>query len=256
MITIIAPSTTMNFNKNLNLNYSYKPHFQDESNYIINILKKLSIEEISNLMNLSYELSTLNSHRYKIFSSQNNTKAESILAFDGTVFNSMNTNNFNKEDFEFANKNLRILSGLYGILKPLDIIEPYRLEMKVKLKNECGNDLYDFWKSKITNYLINELNHHDNKVLINLSSLEYLKSIDLKLIKNKFRFIDIKFKEYDIKKDTYQVKGLYAKKARGYMVSFIIKNRINNLYDLQKFNLYGYKLNEELSNSDSLIFTR
>ena len=256
MITIISPATTMNFDKNINLENSSNPVFQEDINYLISILKKLDIKEISNLMNLSEDLSKLNYDRYQNLLNSNNKKLQSILAFDGEVFNSMNTSDFNEYDFNFTNNHLRILSGLYGILSPLDLIEPYRLEMKVKLENRDGYDLYKFWKSKITNHIIEKLKSHENKVLINLASSEYLKCVDLKAIKKDFKFIDVVFKDYDLKTNTYKVKGLFAKKARGYMCRFIIKNKIDSVDDLLKFNVEGYTYNGELSNENLIIFTR
>lgn len=256
MITIISPATTMNFEKNIDIENSSTPVFQEDVNYLINILKKLNVEEIRTLMNLSDDLSKLNYDRYQNLLNSNNKKLQSILAFDGEVFNSMNTSNFNKDDFNFANDHLRVLSGLYGILCPLDLIEPYRLEMKAKLENKNGKDLYKFWKSKITNHIIKELETQNSKILINLASSEYVKCIDLKLIKNNFKFIDIVFKDYDSKSNTYKVKGLYAKKARGYMCSFIIKNKIDSLDELLKFNIEGYTYNSELSTDDVITFTR
>lgn len=256
MITIISPATTMNFDKDSNLENSSNPVFKEDVNYLISILKELNIKEISDLMNLSEDLSKLNYDRYQNLLDSNNKKLQSILAFDGEVFNSMNTSDFNEYNFNFANDHLRILSGLYGILSPLDLIEPYRLEMKAKLENKNGKDLYKFWKSKITDYIIKELKTHENKVLINLASSEYLKCIDLKPIKKDFKFIDVVFKDYDLKTNTYKVKGLYAKKARGYMCRFIIKNKIDSVDDLLKFNIEGYTYNDELSNGEVITFTR
>lgn len=256
MISIISPTTTMNFEKNIKINKSSQPFFSDEVNYLMNILKSLSIDEVSSLMNLSYELSLLNHTRYSNFSNIDNPKCQSILAFDGEVFSCMDVSTFNDEDIDFANTHLRILSGLYGALRPLDIIEPYRLEMKAKLVNECGNDLYKYWKSKITDFIISELEKQQDKTLINLASSEYLKCIDLKKLKQQYNFVDIAFKEYNEAKNTYVTKGLYAKKARGYMVSYIIKNKIDNINDLKNFNIDGYSFNLDLSNNELFVFTR
>ena len=256
MITIISPATTMNFDKTIELEKASTPVFSKDVNYLISLLREFNINDISELMNLSEDLSKLNYDRYQSFSDENNKKHQSILAFDGEVFNSIKVSDFTESDFEFINEHLRILSGLYGVLYPFDLIEPYRLEMKAKLKNECGNDLYKFWKSKITSFLIEELKNTDNKVLVNLASSEYLKCIDLKAIKKEFKFIDVVFKDYDIKSDTYKVKGLYAKKARGYMCRFIVKNKVDTLEDLLKFNVEGYTYNSELSNDEVITFTR
>ncbi|MGL5346717.1 MAG: YaaA family protein, partial [Peptostreptococcaceae bacterium] len=229
MISIISPTTTMNFDKDIKIDQFSKPFFYDDIEYLTSILKSLSIDEVSNLMNLSLDLSTLNYERYSKLGSSENPIKQSILAFDGEVFNCMNVSNFDNDDIEFSNNHLRILSGLYGVLKPLDLIEPYRLEMKSKLNNKDGKDLYKFWKSKITNYLISELDKESNNTLVNLASSEYLKCIDLKLLCQNHNFVDIVFKEYNPLKDTYTVKGLYAKKARGYMVSYIVKNKIDSV---------------------------
>lgn len=255
MITIISPTTTMNFDKNINLDKYSTPFFINDANYLMSILKTLSIEEVSDLMNLSDDLSNLNFNRYKIFGDKHNKKCQSLFAFDGEVFSCMNSNDFNDDEIEFANNHLKIISGLYGVLSPLDLIEPYRLEMKAKLNNKDGKDLYKFWKSKITEFLISELNMQENKILVNLASSEYLKCVDLKKLDD-FKFIDVMFKEYDASKDVYKVKGLYAKKARGYMVSYIIKNKIDNANDLTKFDLEGYKFNKNLSDNKCFVFTR
>lgn len=256
MISIISPTTTMNFEKNMKINTSSQPLFTNEVSYLMSILKTLSIDEVSNLMNLSDELSLLNHTRYSNFSNIDNPKSQSILAFDGEVFNCMNVDNFNYEDIDFANNHLRILSGLYGVLRPLDEIEPYRLEMKAKLSNTCGNDLYKYWKHKITDFIMDELESQEDSTLINLASSEYLKCIDLKKLKQKYSFVDIAFKEYNPSKNTYVTKGLYAKKARGYMVSYIIKNKIDNIHDLKNFNVDGYSFNLDLSTDELFVFTR
>ncbi|MGL5314784.1 MAG: peroxide stress protein YaaA [Peptostreptococcaceae bacterium] len=256
MITIISPTTTMNFDKNIKINNSSNPFFIEEVNYLMNILRTLSTNEISDLMNLSNDLANLNYNRYSTFGNESNPTCQSILAFDGEVFNCMDVSKFDNTDIKYANEHLRILSGLYGVLRPFDIIEPYRLEMKAKLNNKYGKDLYKFWKSKITDYIINELDSQSNSTLINLASSEYLKCIDLKLIKEKYKFVDVAFKEYNSDKNTYVVKGLYAKKARGYMVSYIIKNKIDDIEGLKNFNTEGYSFNPDLSNDETFVFTR
>ncbi len=256
MITIISPTTTMNFNKDINIGDPTNPFFIDEVNNLINILKSFSIEEVASLMNLSSDLAKLNYERYHNFNNKDNPKCQSILAFDGEVFSSMDVSTFSAEDITFANNHIRILSGLYGILRPSDLIAPYRLEMKSKFYTKDFKNLYAFWKSKINSYLMKELEIQDEKILVNLASGEYLKAVDLKLIKSKFRFIDIVFKEYNPNDNTYKVKGLYAKKARGYMVSYLVKNSIDNVEDLKKFNIEGYSFNNSLSTEEVFIFTR
>lgn len=256
MITIISPTTTMNFDKNINLNKSSLPYFLEDSNYLMDILKTLDISEVQNLMSLSYDLANLNVNRYKNYGLGTNPKAHSILAFDGEVFNCMNISDFTEDDFDFTENHFKILSGLYGVLSPFDLIEPYRLEMKSKLNNKDGSNLYKFWKEKITNFLIEELSSHKNKILLNLASSEYIKAVDLKTLMKTCEFVNIEFKDFNEKSNTYKVKGMYSKQARGHMSRFIIKNKIDNIADLKNFNDMGYKYNSELSDSTNLIFTR
>ncbi|QJA08361.1 peroxide stress protein YaaA [Romboutsia sp. CE17] len=256
MLTIISPATTMKFDKNTNLDISSKPYFYNDANYLMSILKNLSLAEVQNLMNLSEDLGHLNLNRYKEFGSINNPKSQSILAFDGEVFNCMDVSTFNNKNFNFANTHLRILSGLYGVLSPFDLIEPYRLEMKSKLENESGANLYKFWKSKITNYLIEEIKKHDNKIILNLASSEYVKAIDLKKLNNHCKFINVDFKDYNNNTGKFRVIGMYSKQSRGYMTRFIIENEIDNINDLKDFQINGYKFNNELSDDLNLIFTR
>lgn len=255
MITIISPATTMNFDRNVDIKFS-KPFFDKDIKKLIDILKSLDIIEIENLMNLSDDLANLNYDRYKILGTDKSKYLQAILAFDGQVFNCINVDDFNDDDFEFANNHLRIMSGLYGILKPFDLIQSHRLEMKAKLKNELGNDLYKFWKNKLTSYLYDELLNQNDKTLVNLASNEYSKAINLKSLSKDFKIINIEFKDYRENSNSYKVIGLYSKKARGYLTRYIIKNKIDNINELKNFNYDGYVFNNELSDSKNFIFTR
>ncbi|MEN2257927.1 YaaA family protein [Paraclostridium benzoelyticum] len=163
-------------------------------------------------MGLSDDLTNLNFDRYQTLGTESSKYLQALLAFDGQVFNCIKVNEFDESDFEFANAHLRILSGLYGVLKPLDMIQSYRLEMKSKLKNEQGNDLYKFWKEKITDYVYNELNNQENKTLLNLSSNEYSKSINLKKLSKDFQVVNVEFKDFKESSNTYKVIGIYSKK--------------------------------------------
>ncbi|GAA0099709.1 peroxide stress protein YaaA [Paraclostridium bifermentans] len=255
MITIISPATTMNFDINTNFKSS-TPFFEFEVKYLISILKKLTRDEISDLMNLSNDLTNLNFDRYQILGTESSKYLQALLAFDGQVFNCIKVNEFDESDFEFANAHLRILSGLYGVLKPLDMIQSYRLEMKAKLKNEQGNDLYKFWKEKITDYIYNELNNQENKTLLNLSSNEYSKAINFKKLSKDFQVVNVEFKDFKESSNTYKVIGIYSKKARGHLTSYIIKNKIDSIEGIKNFNYDGYTFNANLSDSNSIIFTR
>jgi uncharacterized protein len=255
MITIISPATTMNFDRNVDIKSS-KPFFDKDIKKLIDILKSLDTIEIGNLMNLSDDLANLNYNRYKILDTDKSNYLQAILAFDGQVFNCINVDDFNDDDFEFANNHLRIMSGLYGILKPFDLIQSYRLEMKAKLKNESGNDLYKFWKDKLTSYLYDEISNQNDKTLVNLASNEYSKAINIKSLSKDFNVINIEFKDYKENSNSYKVIGLYSKKARGYLTRYIIKNKIDNINELKNFNYDGYIFNNKLSDSNNLIFTR
>lgn len=255
MITIISPATTMNFDRFVDIKSS-KPFFNKDIKKLIYLLKSLNTIEIGNLMNLSDDLANLNYNRYKILGTDKSKYLQAILAFDGQVFNCINVDDFNYDDFEFANNHLRIMSGLYGILKPFDLIQSYRLEMKSKLKNELGNDLYKFWKDKLTSYLYDELLNQNDKTLVNLASNEYSKAINLKSLSKNFNVINIEFKDYRESMNSYKVIGIYSKKARGYLTRYIIKNKINNINELKNFNYDGYIFNNELSDSNNFIFAR
>jgi len=164
------------------------------------------------------------------------------------VYNGIDAPNLSKKDLIFAQDNLRMLSGLYGVIRPLDLIAPYRLEMGTKLKNTKGKNLYEFWGDKISKLL----NEDEPEVIINLASNEYFKGIDQKALKA--QIINIVFKEF--KGDKYKIIGIYAKRARGLMVQFMIKNRIKNPQDLKAFKLEDYRYQEDMSDSTTWVFTR
>ena len=255
MIYILSPSTTMNFEKEINTTLASIPVFQNDTNYLVSQLLKYNQEEFSDLMKLSNDLSSLNFDRYKSFV-DSNIKGHALYSFTGEVFSNIDIDDFDTYDTSFANEHFLIMSGLYGVLTPFDLIKPYRLEMKIKLKNNLGNDLYKFWKDKITIFLLDKLEKDSEGVIINLASNEYVKCIDLKKINTKYKFIDIVFKEYNCEKDEYKVLGMHSKRARGLISNYIIKNKINTIDKLKCFNQGNYKYNELLSTENSLVFTR
>lgn len=205
-------------------------------------------------MGISPKLAELNYERYqnwKLPFTSDNAK-QAILAFRGDVYLGLEAENYNSKDFDFAQSNLRILSGLYGLLKPLDLIQPYRLEMKTKLKNKRGKDLYAFWGEFISSALRDELSHHRNKTLINLASIEYFKSVKPNLLPAEV--VTPVFK--DLSHGSYKVLGFFAKKARGFMASYIVKNRISKLEHIKDFDVDGYKFNKNFSTETQWVFTR
>ena len=249
MLAIISPSKTQDFSTPDIQDHTLTRQL-DESEVLVKILKQKNQEELSKLMSISEKLATLNYTRFQDFSTPfnfNNAK-QALLAFKGDVYNGIDAPNLSKKDLTFAQDNLRMLSGLYGVVRPLDLIAPYRLEMGTKLANPRGKNLYEFWGSKISELL----NEDESEVIINLASNEYFKGIDKKTLKPKI--INIVFKEF--KGDKYKIIGIYAKRARGLMVQYIIKNRIQNSQDLKSFAMEDYRFKEEFSDSTTWVFTR
>ncbi len=212
-------------------------------------------KDLSKLMGISPKLAELNAERFQSFKTRgpvNEDYKQAILAFKGDVYIGLDVDSYNERDFNFAQKNLRILSGLYGVLKPLDMIQPYRLEMGTKLKTEKSGNLYDYWGNDIGKSIASELDGHRSKALINLASNEYFKAVATDQMPG--RLITPVFKDYS--NGTYKILSFFAKKARGSMASFIVKNRINKPNDLKDFNEDGYTFNETYSTEDQWVFTR
>jgi hypothetical protein len=201
-------------------------------------------------MSLSEKLSKLNFDRFQAFKtpfSLDNAK-QALLAFKGDVYNGINASSLSVKDLDFAQKNVRMLSGLYGVLRPLDLIQPYRLEMGAKLGNAEGKNLYDYWGSGISEVL----NEDEEKLIVNLASNEYFKAIDKNILKA--QILDIVFKEK--KNDTYKVIGIYAKRARGLMINYIIRNRLTDAEALKDFSDEGYLYNQKLSSDSTWVYVR
>lgn len=254
MILIISPSKTLDFSSHNQANYYTNSDFVEESFYLIKVLRNLTISEISVLMNLSEKLASLNHTRYLNFTlpfNLNNSR-QAIYAFKGDVYDGIEVERFKPTDIDYAQSHLRIISGLYGLLKPLDLIQPYRLEMSTKLTTMYGKNLYEYWRNLITVKLNELLNTKSNKLLVNLASLEYFKVINKKLLQG--NLITPIFKER--KNQDCKVVPIFAKRARGMMTSYIIKNRIQNISDIKQFNKDGYAFNKSLSNESELVFIR
>ncbi len=224
----------------------------NKSKVLIKELRKCDAKKISSLMKLSDKLTELNMKRYKDFKTPFSLKnaKQAMFAFKGDTYVGLDPETMKAKDIEFAQKHLRILSGLYGLVSPLDLVQPYRLEMGTKFPIGKNKNLYDFWKETITDN-INTLLKKE-KTLINLASKEYFQAIDLK--KLDAEIITPAFKEK--KGNEFKMVGFYAKKARGMMSRFIIDNRIKNTKDLHKFDTDGYKFNKKLSSDNSPVFTR
>ena len=249
MLAIISPSKTQDFSQ-CDIDIFSQTRQIESSNELIGILKNKSKSQIAKLMSISEKLSELNFDRFQNFQlpfTLKNAK-QAILAFKGDVYNGINAPELSHEDLEFAQGKVRMLSGLYGVIRPLDLIQPYRLEMGTKLSNVKGGDLYDYWGSDISSVL----NEDEPDLIVNLASNEYSKAIDKKTLNADI--LDIVFKEK--KGDNYKVIGIYAKRARGLMVNYIIRNRLDKPEELKDFTDEGYRFDKGLSNDSSWVFLR
>ena len=254
MLIVISPAKSLDYKTEPVTKKYTIPEYLDKSEVIIEKLRKLKPKQIADLMNISADLAELNFERFQTwhpsFSPQNAKQA--VLAFNGAVFQGLNANTLTEDQFELAQKNLRILSGLHGALKPLDLIQPYRLEMGTSISIQRKKDLYAFWTKQITEHIAKAIKKSGSNYLINLASNEYYKSIDIKKLDTKV--ITPQFKDH--KNGTYKMITIYAKKARGMMTRFILENNISQPEDLQAFDTDGYVFNPQLTKGNTMVFTR
>lgn len=252
MITIISPAKTLDFEQK-DWPSSTEPRFIEEANQLISVLKKKSIAEIKNLMSLSEKLATLNKDRFANWKKDHSKgTAPCGLAFQGDVYKGMMAGDWGKKTQNYAQEHLRILSGLYGILRPGDLIHPYRLEMGTDLENKSGKNLYQFWGNTITEALNADADASQSKYILNLASNEYWKAVNKKELK--VPVISPVFK--DCKNGKYKIISFYAKKARGLMAQFVMKNQIGDPDQLEKFDLEGYYFVPKESKKDTPVFYR
>ena len=254
MIVIISPSKTQDFSSNGVPDLYSQPQLLEHSEMLVKELQKKSASGIAKLMEVSDKIAELNYERFQAFStpfSPENAK-QALYAFKGDVYTGIELEQYSKKELNFAQQHLRILSGLYGLLRPLDLIQPYRLEMKIKLQNKRGKDLYTFWDNKLTEALNTALTEQKKPALINLASNEYFKAIRKKELKANI-YTPV-FKEF--KNGKYSTIAIFAKKARGLMTDFIIKNKIDQPEKLKTFQLEGYEYSESLSKENEWVFVR
>ncbi len=254
MLIILSPSKTIDTTSKVSSTLYSQPCFLKESSEIVSAIKKLNTSKLSKLMSVSPKLSQLNYDRYQLWNKSHtlSNSKQAIHSFKGEVYTGLNASSFSDDVLSYSQEHLIILSGLYGALRPLDLIQPYRLEISTKLSTPDSKDLYTFWQDKITNELNNILNSTNNSTLINLASNEYFKAIDLNNLNADI--ITPIFK--DQKNGSYKIISIYAKKARGLMTRFILNNKIENIDDLKHFDNEGYFYNDLLSNSSQFVFTR
>ena len=254
MLTILGPAKTINTSPHgLTENFSF-PLYIDQAEKLVIRLRRNSPSQLKSMMKVSDKLATLNFERYARWSTSYSAEEgqQAILAFSGEVFNGLQARTLSEEDLLFAQEHIRLLSGLYGVLRPLDLILPYRLEMGTKFNNPGGKNLYEFWKKIIPNQISEDTGNQESKVLINLASNEYFKSVQPASFP--YDIITPVFKESDGK--GFRNVTIYAKKARGMMLRFIIQNRINDPELLKAFDEDGYYFNNDLSSEKEWIFCR
>lgn len=254
MLLVVSPAKKLDFESPLATTKTSQANLLDQSKILIERCLELSSDQIATLMKLSDKLAGLNAARFGEwslpFTPENSRQA--VLAFNGDVYSGLDANSFSEDDFDFAQQHFRILSGLYGLLKPLDLMQAYRLEMGTKLDNVRGANLYHFWGDIITDELNRTLAEQGDDVLINLASTEYFKAVNKKALKA--TIITPQFKDW--KNGQYKIISFYAKKARGLMARYIIQNQLNSIEQVKNFDLAGYQFSGDLSQGNELIFMR
>lgn len=252
---MISPAKKLDFSEETRYTQQYtQPRMLDQAEVLVKTLSKYSAKKIGTLMHLSEQLSQLNYERYQTFTppfTPENAK-QAMLSFAGDVYQSLETEVYEQEHHDYAQQHVRILSGLYGLLKPLDLIQPYRLEMGTKLKTRRGKDLYAFWKDRIRKLLEADLGEVGDDILVNLASNEYFKSVRPKDLNA--RVITPQFK--DEKDGQLKMISFFAKQARGSMVDFAIKEQVKEVEQLKDFQGMGYAFREDLSTESEWLFVR
>ena len=254
MLAIISPAKTLDFESAVKNFPVSQPHFTDYSEQLIEVCRKLSPQDLSSLMSISDKLAGLNAARFAEWTkihNENNSRA-ALFAFKGDVYTGLDADSLSEDDVAFAQSHLRMLSGLYGLLKPLDLMQPYRLEMGTKLANPKGKDLYAFWGNVITQAVQQAIDEQGDNVLVNLASDEYYKSVKENQLKAKI----IKPVFLDNKNGKYKVISFYAKKARGLMCRYLIQNRLTDIEQLKEFDLGGYWFDSASSTETEFVFKR
>lgn len=254
MLALISPAKTLDYESTLPTDVHTLPRLLDQSQQLIDLSRKMSATEISKLMSVSEKIANLNVERFRDwdadFSFANARQA--IFAFKGDVYTGLDAYSLSHDDLAFAQNHLRSLSGLYGLLRPLDLMMPYRLEMGIRLKNERGTNLYDFWGDRIINLINEDLAHARSNILVNIASDEYYKSVK----ESKINADIIKPVFLDQKNGQYKIISFYAKKARGLMARYIVQNKPEKIDDLKSFNVDGYYFDAESSLKGELVFKR
>jgi cytoplasmic iron level regulating protein YaaA (DUF328/UPF0246 family) len=254
MLVVISPAKNLDYDSPPKTDVFTQPEMLEDSHELIKHCKKLSPAKISSLMKISDKLAGLNADRYATWQTPfdvNNAK-QALLAFNGDVYAGLDAAGFSQDDFNYAQQHLRILSGLYGVLRPLDLMQAYRLEMGTKLDTGKDKNLYQFWGERISHKLNEAIDNQGDNVLVNLASNEYFKAVKPKVLNAEIYTPVFQ----DCKNGQYKVISFFAKKARGMMARFIIQNRLTEVSQLKQFDVSGYKFSEIKSKGNELVFTR
>lgn len=254
MLTLLSPAKKLNFDEPQTALAPTQPIFDKDIIELATVAKQQSADDLKRLMHISDNLAELNAERFKVFhlEGKSNTAKSAALSFDGDVYWGLDANSMSDAALEYAQNHLRILSGLYGVLRPLDAIQPYRLEMGTKLETKRGGSLYDFWDSKIAAQLREDMASHKDQTIVNLASNEYFKAVDKKTLDSPV--ISAKF--LNVKDGKSRALMYYAKHARGEMARWIMDNRVETAQDLKDFDLSGYKFMPKDSSESELVFSR
>ncbi len=254
MLILLSPAKGQNFEPSQTAVHVSEPRLLSKSNELIEILRLYSPDELMTLMNVSEKIGNLTAERFASFTTPFNelNAKPAAFAFSGDVYKGLAIDDFTESDLEFAQNHLRILSGLYGVLRPLDLIQPYRLEMGTRLDTKAGSDLYQYWGSSISESLMADLEEHEDDLVINLASNEYFKAVSASGIHTNINTPVFK----DFKNGKYKIISFFAKNARGAMARWIVKEKVKKAIDLVNFREDGYEYNEELSEVNSPVFLR
>ena len=252
MLSLISPSKNLDFTKRVRSRKKTNPVFLEDATSLVATMQEFDANAIRALMNISDDLATLNEERYKTWDTNGRRPRQAVLAFRGEVYLGLDARSLSEGELTSAQRRLRILSGLYGVLRPLDLIQPYRLEMGLPVATSSAANLYEFWGDRIVTHLNDELAQHRNPILINLASDEYFKAVDT----SRINYPVVRCQFLDKFRDNYRFMSFYGKRARGLMARHIVTEKIDNLAGLKRFSSQGYRYEPTRSTKTRLVFIR